>query len=85
MAALMAEGLTLSQLAGIGHCTTSSVRLFLMGSTIPDGAGARFIIAARALQVLRMPDLSPEPNAHKAQTDLAAFARRWLDAREIAE
>jgi len=79
VAALVAEGLTLPQIAGIGLCATSSVRLFLMGSAIPDSAGTRFIIAARTLRVLRMSDLSPEPFAHKAQADLAAFARRWLE------
>jgi hypothetical protein len=83
LAALVAEGLTLPQIAGIGHCATSSVRLFLMGSVIPGGPGTRFINGARALRVLRMPGLSPEPNPHKAQADLSAFARRWLDAHSV--
>jgi hypothetical protein len=52
--ALVAEGLTLPQIAGIGHCSTNSVRLFLTGCKIPEEAGQRFCIAARTLRVLGM-------------------------------
>jgi hypothetical protein len=57
LAALVAEGLTLPQIAGIGHCSTASVRLFLTGSAIPKEAGQRFYIAARTLRVLGMAPL----------------------------
>jgi hypothetical protein len=60
IAALVAEGLTLPQIAGIGHCATSSVRLFLTGCAIPGEAGRRFCIAARTLRVLGMAPLPRE-------------------------
>ncbi len=76
---LVGEGISLARIAGIGQCPVSMVRLFLQGAAIPDGAGLRLAIAARALNVLRMPDLPPEPPPLAAQADLAEFARRWLD------
>ena len=59
VAALVAEGLTLPQIAGIGHCSTTSIRLFLTGSAIPKVAGQRFCIAARTIRVLGMAPLPP--------------------------
>lgn len=60
MTSLIAEGLSIPQIAGIGHCATSSVRLFLLGETIPKVVGQRFCIAAQTLRLLSLGPLRPQ-------------------------
>lgn len=82
MCFLVGEGVSLPRIACVGNCTVSSVRMFLQGEAIPNGAGLRFIIAAHAFQILRSGNFSTERLAGNAEADLAAFARRWLDKRQ---
>jgi hypothetical protein len=65
---LRAEGLTIPQIAGIGRCSTSSVRRFMAGDEIPNGAAVRFWIAARTFRALGLAPLSP----HATFADLVA-------------